>query len=374
MSRRTWWQTALVVVGAFLSGSALWLVNIGFSLYEFSGSEEAALDHVMPYALREIPFAIVAMALLPKALRHDPREFEWHDPIPGTIGTLFAGLLVVAFGTATVLGGIAGLFALVSIVSRASTRWTIAAISATLVGSVLGMSFDPGSTYSSVKDVAFFLAAGAFASAVAMVIGQYRAKRRAHARFLRAEAETARVEERARIARDMHDTLSHRLSLIALHSGALEQLPTMNAAKQAEVAGVIKDQAAKAADDLRESLTILRAESADPRTHLSEVIEEARAAGQHIAVKGEPPELTATHQHLFHRVLTEGLTNARKHAPGKQVTVVFEPRSLTIVTDQAVVDKRTTGYGLVGVRERARLVGATIELKNDPHTLKVRLA
>ncbi len=107
-------------------------------------------------------------------------------------------------------------------------------------------------------------------------------------------------------------------------------------------------------------------------------------------VEQVPQDLPTTVHHLFHRTLTEGLTNARKHAPGAPVTVSITGKELTVVTETAgtqekpgkpgaaglgdgagVESARGAGLGLVGVRERARLLGATVEVTDHPHTLKV---
>jgi signal transduction histidine kinase len=144
----------------------------------------------------------------------------------------------------------------------------------------------------------------------------------------RHSAELAREAERRRIAREMHDVLAHRLSLLSVHAGALEFRPDAPAADVARAATVIRTSAAAALDDLRQVITVLREDddgAAPPQPgfgELGDLVEESRSAGMTITSRIDLPEgLPAAAGRTAYRVIQEGLTNARKHAPGAPVAV-----------------------------------------------------
>ena len=138
----------------------------------------------------------------------------------------------------------------------------------------------------------------------------------------------AQREERTRIARDMHDSLSHRLSLIAVHSGALAFRDNLDTTSIRQTATTIRDQAEAAVEDLRTALSALQEDGShdqDPRVPLEELVQQARIAGDTIVLDIDstldPSELDTLGVHAMHRVVQECLTNARKHAPRQTVTI-----------------------------------------------------
>lgn len=195
-------------------------------------------------------------------------------------------------------------------------------------------------------------------------------------------AELAREAERRRIAREMHDVLAHRLSLLSVHAGALEFRPDAPAADIAEAAGVIRTSAAAALDELRQVITVLREDTASteppPPTlaRLPALLEESRAAGMtvraHLDVPGTE-SLPAAVGRTVYRVVQEGLTNARKHSPGATVDVtvvgngpgsliaevVSHSRSGVAATDRLA--PAGAGAGLIGLAERLALIGGELE-------------
>jgi signal transduction histidine kinase len=144
-----------------------------------------------------------------------------------------------------------------------------------------------------------------------------------------------RREERERIAREMHDVLAHRISLLSVHAGALEYRAGSAAALSVEevrqAATVIRENAHLAVEDLRELLELLRDDDAalgrmQPQPRLADVAGlavEARSAGQRVdlLVDVDGREVRDTVQRTAYRVVQESLTNARKHAPGAAVRV-----------------------------------------------------
>lgn len=201
-----------------------------------------------------------------------------------------------------------------------------------------------------------------------------------------ARAEQARTAERSRIAREMHDVLAHRISLVALHSGALVYRDDLDREQTVEAATIIRDNAHLALTELREVLGVLRDPSAvaaptdRPQPTLAalpELVEETRAAGHKVLCTVEPSIVDAldalpdtTSRNAF-RILQEALTNARKHAVGAPVRIdIGGTRGLRVeMTVRNPVPERppgamvlpSSGVGLEGLAERAKLAGGELE-------------
>lgn len=216
-------------------------------------------------------------------------------------------------------------------------------------------------------------------------------QRREHALRL---AQTRRAE-RARIAREMHDVLAHRISLLSVHAGALayrmRQAEAGSAAAPSadeigEAVTVMRDNAHQALVELKEVLTVLRADEDDedaergappPRlADLPRLVAEARTAGQRVELSVDP-ELARRpprpqEQRTVYRVVQEGLTNARKHAPGAGVTVRVRPdgESLEVTVSNPLPPRvgaaaiPGAGAGLTGLAERVALDGG--DLRHGP--------
>lgn len=193
-----------------------------------------------------------------------------------------------------------------------------------------------------------------------------------------AVADRTRIRERARIAGDMHDSLGHDLTLIAVQAGVLEVDPTLDARQQAAVAE-LREAAGAATGRLREIIGVLRADDeAPPRAPSEEspeaVVERARASGVEVTLErsGATEDLPPMVALAVHRVLQESLTNAAKHAPSAAVRVGIERDGdalrLTVVNDPAPAGHlpgvASGGSGLIGLDERVRLAGGT--LRADP--------
>ncbi len=225
----------------------------------------------------------------------------------------------------------------------------------------------------------------ALMTGVIVAIGMYVGARRELVASLRDRAEraeheqalqvaTARAGERTRIAREMHDVLAHRMSLVALHAGALAYRTDLSPAQTRETAGVIQANSQRALADLREILGLLRdpergIDATDHRPQptlgdLDALLDDERAAGAHITLHAaleDVDRLPESTGRTAYRILQEGLTNARKHARHAAVTVELTGRpgsglDLCVrnpvwVGDQG--DSDGAGFGLVGLAERA---------------------
>jgi signal transduction histidine kinase len=197
----------------------------------------------------------------------------------------------------------------------------------------------------------------------------------------------ARQMERNRIAREMHDVLAHRLSLLSLQAGALELWPDAPPAEVARTAGVIRSNAHGALEDLREVIGVLRsARVEDDRadgvparpqptlTDLPMLIDESRKAGMQVALECEVTDLGAVPEAMgrtAYRIVQEGLTNARKHADHAEVSVTVRGAAADGLTveirnpwPEAVTPATPipgAGLGIIGLAERAALTGGRLE-------------
>jgi signal transduction histidine kinase len=231
----------------------------------------------------------------------------------------------------------------------------------------------------------------------------YRAEDEQHLRVREAQ-----LAERARIAREMHDVLAHRISLLSVHAGALEFNPHASPEEIARAAGVIRVSARAAQEELREVIGVLRAgielEDVQPpqptMIDLPTLVEESRAAGMDVSFQDALAErsLSPILGRTVYRVVQEALTNARKHAAGQVVTITLGGDRSSGVTvevvnrpwvgqaDAGVTERRDArdfgagqvgaGIGLVGLTERVNLVGGELfneHLASGGFRLKVTL-
>ncbi|HEY3560801.1 MAG TPA: histidine kinase [Kribbella sp.] len=209
-------------------------------------------------------------------------------------------------------------------------------------------------------------------------------RERAH----RAEAEQgrrvaeARFLERTKMAREMHDVLAHRLSLLATYAGALEYRPDSSPEKLAKAAGVIRIGVHQALDELREVINVLRDEDVyESRPQptfgdLRALVDESRQAGTTIAYDdqvADPTSLPPATGRTAYRVVQEGLTNARKHAAGSPVKVMVTGHpgdglriELTNAASNGAPLVPGSGTGLVGLTERVQLAGGTLDHGREP--------
>ncbi|MFG1911701.1 sensor histidine kinase [Kribbella sp. NPDC048928] len=189
------------------------------------------------------------------------------------------------------------------------------------------------------------------------------------------QAEQAQLRAREEIAREMHDVLGHRLSLLSVHAGALAYRPDASTAEVAGAAEIIRASAHQALQDLREVIGVLRApvgELPQPAfADLPELVEGSRAAGIPVELildaDGPMPEHVGR---TAYRIVQEGLTNAVKHAPGEAVTISVTGapgNGLSVELRNPAPHRRLgDGQGLKGLSERAALVDGRLEHGRTP--------
>jgi len=270
----------------------------------------------------------------------------------------------------------------VSLSARRRWREILPTAALSVLAGQASLAVQPNRTMSWYVNLLFcVLAAG-----VVVAIGLYLGARRdliasLHDRAERAEREqalqvsTARAGERTRIAREMHDVLAHRMSLVAVHAGALAYRTDLSAAETRETAAIILANSQRALADLREILGLLRdTERGIDVTHhrpqptlgdLDSLLDDERAAGAHVTLRSDLEDLDALPESIGRsafRIIQEGLTNARKHAPHAIVTVELTGHpgnglDLSVRNPVRVGGelngKDGAGFGLVGLAERA---------------------
>ncbi|MFE0571097.1 histidine kinase [Streptomyces albogriseolus] len=200
----------------------------------------------------------------------------------------------------------------------------------------------------------------------------------------RLRAEQAQRLAREAIAREMHDVLAHRLTLLSVHAGALEFRPDAPRDEIARAAGVIRESAHEALQDLREIIGVLRAGDSEDAGRpqptlaaLDALVAESLQAGMKVTLEQRVTDagsVPASVGRTAYRIVQEGLTNARKHAPGTEVTISVAGgpgEDLTVRVHNPppegdVPPVPGAGQGLIGLTERATLAGGSLEHGRTP--------
>ncbi|MFI1017507.1 sensor histidine kinase [Streptomyces sp. NPDC020965] len=211
-------------------------------------------------------------------------------------------------------------------------------------------------------------------------------------------AQWARTEERTRIAREMHDVVAHRVSLMVVHAAALQAVALKDPAKAVKNAALVGDMGRQALTELREMLGVLRASDGEQHrsaavplaavgaaaaaaaaaaaedgpciADVEDLVGQSRQAGMvvELAVQGEAREYAPEVEQTAYRVIQEALTNVHKHAAGAKVRVRIAHRDAEVAmqvengapdtgSDPAVAGLPSGGNGLVGMRERVHALG-----------------
>lgn len=293
----------------------------------------------------------------------------------------------LVLGTVSVSATPAGLLALLSLAVHRPARTALVVAALWVPSIVLFALYSPMTDAWSVlvRVTPFVLAVvawGLFVRARRQLLGSLRE------RAVRAEADQrrhedlARTAERARIAREMHDVLAHRLSLLAVHAGALEVRPDLPPAEVRQTAALLRSTAHQALEELRGVIGVLRAGTGPsdalsvPQPGLGDIrqlVQESRRAGVEVDFEMQVEAAAAAPGALgrdAYRIVQEALTNVRKHAAGAtaEVRVTGSPATGLHVTVRNAPARPTpagavlpgSGAGLLGLQERAALAGGTL--------------
>ncbi len=187
-------------------------------------------------------------------------------------------------------------------------------------------------------------------------------------------ADRAMVDERMRIARELHDVLAHHVSVMGVQAGAAGRVVDHDPQRAKDALAVIEASSRETIDEFRRLVGFLRAgadiDSSGPQPSLSrldELVADTRRSKIVVEVEmtGDPVPLPAGVDVSAYRVIQEALTNARKHAHPTRVdvTIDYQPTSLaiTVLNDGRASTDGVTGLGLIGMRERLRLHEGRLE-------------
>lgn len=183
------------------------------------------------------------------------------------------------------------------------------------------------------------------------------------------------AEERARIARELHDIVAHSVSVMVLQANAGERIATARPDQAAEHFGIIQSTGRQALTEMRRLLGVLRGGEADgqlsPQPQLADVqalVDESRQSGldTELAVEGEVQTLPEAVQLSAYRIVQEALTNTLRHAQASRATIQIRrtPAALEVeVWDdgRSKASDDASGHGLIGMRERVQLFGGVLE-------------
>lgn len=222
----------------------------------------------------------------------------------------------------------------------------------------------------------------------------HRVARREMTRSAGLDAEITRREERERIAREVHDALGHRLSIISLHAGALEARAGRDE-ELARSAALVRESSARAVADLHSLLSVLRDPSSSaapdlPLSRLPEIVGESTALGIPLSSSifiEDAESASTTLSRAVYRIVQEILTNARRHAAGQPLTleVTGSPSRGIIIdssnpvevgaasTSPSAETPRAGGKGLLGLSERVELLGGRIDVSSERGIFRIHV-
>ncbi|WP_249998488.1 sensor histidine kinase [Actinoplanes sp. M2I2] len=375
------WARAGQYAIAVVAGAAGWVAAAADRL---SGPmTPAAEDLAGVLLILDVLVGVASLVLLPLRSRH-----------PLTVACVTAAL--VPFSASSVG---AAAFAVGAMATRRRRDWAVAVAVVAVVSATAAEVLFPGFSLGGIALILLFVAA-------CLATGTYLGTRREliaalHERALTAERErvlaagAAREAERTRIAREMHDVLAHRISLVALHAGALTYRDDLTPGETAGTAGIIQANAQLALAELRDVLGVLRTSGGDeaddaveqPQPTLAELpalLADTREAGSQVRLDSTVATQTVPQlvSRTAFRIVQEALTNTRRHAPGELVTVRLaragsstggDPDghlevqiSNPVAAPAQPIRSPGPGVGLVGLAERAELAGGSLHAGPQP--------
>jgi signal transduction histidine kinase len=363
----------------FDSGLALAAAGLSTSLFVF---EDGPVGSGLPRGTLALAYGLALVHTLPLAAR---RRF------PGPVLALgvASGLAVAALGVPPVVLGPAIVVAAYSVAAYGGRWVSLAGLAAAELGAA-AVQLTPG-RFQGLTVVGNALVIGA-----AWLLGHFVGVGRANTARLKQAAELERtraelahravIEERLRLARELHDVVAHAISVIAVQSGVGAHVAHTQPEEAAKALAAIEATSRAALTELRRLLGVLRQEG-EPQGSLAPVpgladldsllAEVAKAGlGVQLRVEGTPSPLPAGLDLSAYRIVQEALTNVVKHAgPARaQVVVGYRDQEVTVeVTDNGRAVTAPTddgparvGHGLIGMRERVAAFGGALEVGPRP--------
>ncbi len=196
------------------------------------------------------------------------------------------------------------------------------------------------------------------------------------------------AQERNRIAREMHDTLGHRLTIASVQLEGAQRLIPSNPERAAQIIGTVREQVKEGLTDLRRTVAMLRAPVEEDLplsqalNRLVDQVHQATSLKIHLSLEGCPADLPLPLHQAFYRAVQEGLTNIQRHARASEAwlqlaqmegdsrtagKVGLESMVELLISDNGIgmsPEQIQTGYGLVGLKERAAILGGEFHI--DP--------
>ena len=286
----------------------------------------------------------------------------------GVVGNLLVGLPLVAFAVERL---------------KPWPRWVVYLALTAAVIVPIGLRFPPWSSalVNGLSAIAAILFVSVFAQ---MRLSEQQARERAErlmaeleqanvrlAAYATQAEELAMTQERNRLAREIHDTLGHTLTIVNVQIEAAKVVMDSDPGRALEAMNKAQELAQKGLNRVRESVAALRESPVSNRSlheAIASLVKEAQSSGivTEFQVSGEPQALEHKVSLALYRAAQEGLTNVRRHARASRVDVVldFQPGEVRLdVKDNGVGAGETTrGFGLLGIRERMQLLGGRLEI------------
>ncbi len=311
-------------------------------------------------------------------------------------------IAAIAIGVVSTVAGGVGLICAFTVAEHRSWRTAVGVSALATISIVPALALYPVQH----EDRSFFVGAlatfavtgwGMFIRARRQLLDSMRRRLREAEQAATERADAVRRAERQRIAREMHDVLAHRLSLLAVHAGALEFHQGASAEEVTTTAGIIRSNTHEALNELREVIDLLRDSTPDsqrpqrPQPTLADLpglLAESTSAGLEISCEISPGAVEhvesdpASTGRTIYRVVQEALTNVRKHAPQAQVRV--EVQDVGDGVDVSIRNEPSpavpvpaappgSGTGLAGLRERVALAGGRVDFQlTDDQGFQVR--
>ncbi|WP_084130797.1 sensor histidine kinase [Demequina sp. NBRC 110055] len=313
---------------------------------------------------------------------------EWPIVVLVVTGGVFAISTTALDGVSTAL--IPAVIALYTAVTRAAkvvVAISIGALAVVAVGTVLVADGSRGPTDAVVVSaeiwMALITAVGIAVSLYRRSVGQERERARQAEETRDALARSRVAEERLRIARELHDAVGHHVAVMNVQAGVAEALLESDPRRAADALALVQDSGARVLEELPVMLRVLRQDEEDVRPtqgigDVDDLVDDARAAGLEVSVTvGElASDLPAAADHGAYRIVQEALTNARKYGDGHAaLDLRGAGGSLQIEVRNRIGQHDVlapSGFGLLGMQERAAVAGGTVTAEREGNEFVVR--